>query len=125
MIIADKDGTIYLYQGDSGELVFKGLDCSKPYKVCLAIHNKDGILVGEELTVNTNNSDVAVFVLTADFTDLLRVPKKRPFEVYYYGIKTCVMDTGEEDTLFIANNTYGDMNRIVVYPRKVSGNIYG
>jgi len=27
----------------------------------------------------------------------------------------------KEDTLFIGNNTYGDLNRIIVYPRKVKG----
>ena len=42
-------------------------------------------------------------------------------EIYYYGIKACESDTTKEDTLFIADNTYGDLNRIIVYPRKVSG----
>ena len=34
-------------------------------------------------------------------------------------------ETGIEDTLFIADSTYGDINRVIVYPRKVSGNKNG
>ena len=61
------------------------------------------------------------FVLTPEYTDLLEVPKNKPFETYFYGIKACETDTSKEDTLFIAQNTYGDLNRIIVYPRLVKG----
>ena len=59
--------------------------------------------------------------MTSAFTDLLTVPLNKPFEIYYYGIKVCESDTEIEDTLFIADGTYGDLNRVVVYPRKVKG----
>lgn len=121
MIIIDKDGTIIMYQGDSGELVISGLDSEKKYTVYLAIQNENRELVGEELQVSVNNSDTVTFVLTSDFTDLLTVPKSKPYKIYYYGIKVCENDTNFEDTLLIANNFYGDLNRIVVYPRKVKG----
>ena len=52
---------------------------------------------------------------------MLTVPKNKPFEIYYYGIKVCEDETGIEDTLFIADSTYGDINRVIVYPRKVIG----
>lgn len=120
-LIVDNDGTISLYQGDSGELVIYGLDESKNYTVYLAVQDKNREMIGEELQVSVNNSDSVTFVFTPEFTDLLEVPKTKPYEIYFYGIKACEIDKLREDTLFIGNNTYGDLNRIIVYPRKVKG----
>ena len=120
-IAIDTDGTIYLYQGDSGELFIKGLDNTKSYTACLAIQDSKRNLVGKELQVAVNNSDNVTFVLTPEFTDLLAVPRNKPFEVYYYGIKLCEKGSSKENTLFIADAIYGDVNRLIVYPRKVMG----
>ena len=125
MIVTDKDGTIYMYRGDSGELVFKGLDESKSCTVCLAIQDKNRNLVGQELNLNVAKSDTVTFILTPDFTDLLVVPKNKQYAIYYYGVKVCDANSQKEDTLFVDNNTYGDLNRIVVYPRKVAGDVNG
>ena len=65
------------------------------------------------------------FVLTPELTDLLTVPQNMPYKVYYYGIKVCIAENSVEDTLFIAGGTYGDLNRIIVYPRKVKGSLNG
>ena len=120
-LIIDNDGTISLYQGDSGELTVYGLDSAKNYTVYFAIQDGKRNLIGNELSVSVNNSDTVTFVLTPTYTDLLTVSPNKPYEIYYYGIKACESDTTKEDTLFIADNTYGDLNRIIVYPRKVSG----
>ena len=120
-LIIDNNGTISLYQGDSGEIVIYGLDSEKNYTVCFAIQDSKRNLIGEELQVAVTNSDNVTFVLTPEYTDLLEVPKNKPFETYFYGIKACETDTSKEDTLFIAQNTYGDLNRIIVYPRLVKG----
>ena len=120
-LIVDNDGTISLYQGDSGELVIYGLDKNKKYTVYLAIQDKNRELIGEELQVSVNDSDNVTFIFSSKFTDLLNVPKTKPYEIYFYGIKACEVDNLKEDTLFIGNNTYGDLNRIIVYPRKVKG----
>lgn len=120
-LIIDNNGTISLYQGDSGEIVIYGLDSEKSYTVCFAIQDYKRNLIGEELQVAVTNSDNVTFVLTPEYTDLLAVPKNKPFETYFYGIKACETDTSKEDTLFIAQNTYGDLNRIIVYPRLVKG----
>lgn len=120
-LIIEKDGTISLYQGDSGELVVSGLDSQKNYTVCFAIQDAERNLIGEELQVAVTNSDTVTFVLTPDYTDLLIVPKNKPFEVYFYGIKACEAENNIENTMFIADSTYGDLNRIIVYPRKVKG----
>ena len=120
-LIIEKDGTISLYQGDSGELVVSGLDSQKNYTVCFAIQDAERNLIGEELQVAVTNSDTVTFMLTPDYTDLLIVPKNKPFEVYFYGIKACEAENNIENTMFIADSTYGDFNRIIVYPRKVKG----
>ena len=120
-LIIDNDGTISLYQGDSGELVVSGLDKNKNYTVFFAIQDSDRNLVGEELQVAVTDSDTVTFILTPEYTDLLKVPKQKPYEIYFYGIKACEMDKNIENTMFIADTTYGDLNRIIVYPRKVKG----
>ena len=120
-LIIDKDGTISLYQGDSGELVVSGLDEDKKYTVFFAIQDKDRNLIGEELQVSVTNSDTVTFILTPEYTVLLKVPKQKPYEIYFYGIKACEIDKHIENTMFIADTTYGDLNRIIVYPKKVKG----
>ena len=62
-----------------------------------------------------------MFSLTADFTDLLKVPKGKNYAFYSYGIKICDIETKTEDTLIVENGNYGDKNLIIVYPRKVMG----
>ena len=120
-LIIDKDGTISLYQGDSGEVVVSGLNPNKDYTVYFAIQDKDRNLIGNELQVAVSGSEYVTFVLVPEFTDLLNVPKQKPYEIYYYGIKACEKDSSFEDTLFVAESTYGELNRIIVYPRKVIG----
>ena len=121
MLQIDSDGTISIYQGDSGEFSINGLDEEQNCVVCLAVQDKNRKPVGQELQVSVNNFGSATFVFTPEFTDLLTVPLKKPYEIYYYGIKVCVEDSSVEDTLFIADGIFGDLNRIIVYPRKVKG----
>lgn len=120
-LIIDDEGTISLYQGDSGEVVVSGLDNNKNYTVYFAIQDADRNLIGQELQVAVTNSSTVTFILTSEYTDLLKVPKNKPFEIYFYGIKACENDSLIENTLFVADDTFGDLNRIVVYPRKVKG----
>ena len=117
----NEQGNITLYQGDSGEIVVSGLNTSKNYTVYLAILDEKGNLVGNELQVTSNKNDFVVFSLTADFTDLLKVPKGKNYALYTYGIKVCDTETRTEDTLIVENGNYGDRNLIIVYPRKVMG----
>ena len=125
MIIVDEDGTISLYQGDSGEIVISGLDSDENYTVYFAIQDEKRNLIGEELSVSVSGSDTVTFILTSEYTDLLTVPVNKPYKIYYYGIKACVAEDSVEDTLFISDGCYGDLNRVVVYPRKVKGDANG
>ena len=121
MLVIDNDGTISMYQGDSGEITVNGLDNTSSYVVYLGIQDDKRNPVGEELQVSVNNSSTATFILSSGFTDNLVVPANKPYKIYYYGIKVCNSTSSLEDTLFIANGTYGDLNKIIVYPRKVKG----
>ena len=117
----DKDGTISLYQGDSGEVLVNGIDTSTTYEVYFAIQDKKRNLVGNELKIVASNVDSVSFFLTPEFTDLLKVPDNKSYEIYYYGIKVVEKETNTENTLFVKNSSYGDLNQIIVYPKKVSG----
>ncbi len=117
----NNEGIIVLYQGDSGNITISGLDTNKNYIVYFAIQDEKQNLIGNELHVASNKSDFVVFSLTADFTDLLIVPKGKSYAIYTYGIKVCDTETKTEDTLIIEGSNYGDKNLIIVYPRKVMG----
>ena len=80
-LIIDDDGTISIYQGDSGEIVVSGLDDTRSYTVYFAIQDSNRNLVGEELQVSVSKSDTVSFILTPAYTDLLAVPKNKPFEI--------------------------------------------
>ena len=89
----------------------------------LGIQDEKRNPIGEELQVSVSNSDTVTFVLSPEYTDTLTVPKNKPYQIYYYGIKVCISASSIEDTLFIGNGTYGDLNKIIVYPRKVKGTV--
>ena len=42
----DEDGTIYIHQGDSGEIVVSGIPTDKDYTVYFAIKDKDRKTIG-------------------------------------------------------------------------------
>lgn len=117
----DEKGTIYLYQGDSGEIFVFGLDSSKTGEMYFAIQDKKRKLIGNEIKVVVSRQESVSFYLTPDYTDLLKVPDNKPYEIYYYGIKFCDSNSQVEDTFFVKESSFGDLNQIIVYPKKVSG----
>lgn len=116
----DENGTIFIRQGDSGEVVISGLNTSKNYSVYFAVKNEKRKTVGDEICVNSNYASSVTFSLSSDFTDLFTVPADEDYAIYYYGVKLCEGDS-VEDTLFIANSDYGQLNYIVVFPKMVEG----
>lgn len=119
--IVDENGEITMVQGDSGELVVTGLPTDKNYKVYFAIQDKDRNPVGDELSIDSNQSSSVVFALTGNLTDLLEVDKKSKNAKYYYGVKVCSSTDSTEDTVILGNGEIGSLNSITVYPRKVKG----
>lgn len=121
----DTDGTITMYQGDTGEVVVNGLDEDKNYVVYLGFRDKNRNLLGEEFSITSNQRPSVTFFLSADFTNKFTVPKNAAYEIYYYGIKVCELGASTEDTLHIAGKDYGETNNIIVYPKQVEGTING
>ena len=116
----DDNGDVYIYQGDTGEIVVNGLPTNKDYTVYLTVKDIKRKTVGSELSINSNFKSFVKFVLSSAFTNLMTVPDDEDCAVYTYGIKLCDGE-GTEDTLFVENTTFGEPNRVIVYPKKVEG----
>lgn len=121
MFNIDERGNITCTQGDSGEVVINGLPTDKNYQVYFAIQNEKRQPVGSEIMVNSNGASSATFVLSADLTDLLTVPRNEETATYYYGIKLCHEGTGLEDTLILGTQSDGERATITAYPKQVEG----
>ena len=118
----DSEGTVSIYEGDTGYIDVSGLNPEKNYYVWLAIRDRKRNLVGEEIRITSNNRDKVSFFLSTDLTDLLTVPKNKQYELYFYGIKISEVGSFEEDTLFVGDKDYGETNLMIVYPKQVEGN---
>lgn len=116
----DENGTIFIHQGDSGNVIVDGINTDKNYTVCFSVRNGLRQLVGSELSVNSDFKQSVTFELASSFTDMFYVPDDEPFAVYYYGLKLCY-DNNNEDTLFVENTDYGHLNKIIVFPKQVEG----
>ena len=118
----DDNGNITLIQGDSGEYTVTGIevDTEANYATYFAIQDGNRKPVGNEVQ-SLISSGMSTFTITANLTDNLTVPADQDNETYYFGIKLVNTVTDEEDTLMIAGGTYGTLNTITVYPRKVVG----
>lgn len=114
----DEKGNIYIYQGDSGDIVVSGLPTDKNYKVYFTIKDLDNKTVASRLEVESNYSDSVTFFLTSEYTSLLTVPKNEDVGFYKYGLKT-VDAEGDENTLFVNDSCYEDINSIIVFAEKV------
>ena len=120
-IVDSETGDMTLYQGDSGELLVRGLNTDKNYTVYFAFYNKKRRRLGTEVSIEANYSDHVNLSIPASLTDLLTVPLGLDSEEYYYGIKICDSVTGYEDTSSIGNKGFGDLNVVTVYPKEVEG----
>lgn len=118
----NEDGSIDIYQGDSGSIFVHNLNKDKNYIVYLGVQDKKRNFVFEK-TIEANSVEfVEVKILPSD-SQLLTVPLNKSFETYYYGVKVEEVGTTNSDTMFISNGTYGDLTELRVYPKKAKGGI--
>lgn len=113
--------TINIYQGDSGSVIFTGLE--EGMHIYFAIRDKENNLVipQEKDAYVDVNGDVE-FKLTAEETDNIFVDINKIYTVYYYGIKEVDDETGEENTVFLGEHPcFGDKYLVKVYLKKVEG----
>ena len=118
-IFIDENGSITLYQGDTGNIVISGLDTNNNWNVYFAVQNEKRLPIGTELMASSAGNESVVITIPSSLTDLLTVPIDQDYEIYYYGLKICSGDI--EHTLFVQNSAYGEKNQLIVYPRKVQG----
>jgi hypothetical protein len=114
----DKRGNIYIYKGDSGDIVVSGLPTDDNYRVLFTVKNYKNLTVGDVLEVQSNYLPSVTFSITSDFSKMLEIPYSEDIGVYFYGLKT-IDSSKRENTLFVDDTTYGDINNIIVFPPKV------
>lgn len=119
--VVEDNGDIKLIQGDSGVFVVNGLSVDNNYKVYFSFYDSKRRVVGEELMVFSNKEPCVSFEIPASLTDKLIVSKNDDSTEYYYGIKACLDERGFEDTLLVEGSEIGDLNTVIVYPKKVEG----
>lgn len=114
----DKNGNIYIYQGDSGEIVINGLPTDKNYNVYFTVKDLKNRTVANRLEVQSNYNSSVTFSITSDFSSMLKIPKNEELGFYTYGLKT-VDEDGDENTLFVEGCCYEDTNKVIVFSEKV------
>ena len=120
------NGDIHLFRGDSGNITFRGLPTDKNYGVYFAVTDAStGAFVGDEISVNSNNSDTVTMTLSSDFTDKLTIGENDTVAVYRYGLKICY---GSDEYTLIPRVTFSDGSpifknapKIIVHRKFVEG----
>ena len=111
------NGSISIFQGDSGEITVDGLNPDLNYYVYFEVRDENGDSAGA-INVTSNNADSVTFRLSPSFTDGLSVPTGESYQVYYYGIKICPAGSTEENTVL---PDMGNQLPLIVYRKIVEG----
>lgn len=86
--------SIYMRQGDTGNIIVSGIPKDKAYKVYMSIFNPDeNTIIAERLATSfTQSTGIAIFTYDENFSNSL------PVGDWVWGLKICALD-GSEDTL--------------------------
>ena len=117
------NGDVILIQGDTLKYTITDIqveDSEINYNTYFAIYDEDrNPMINEVQSVILNG--ISTFVIPHTETDKLVVPVNDESKDYYFGIKLVNTTNNYEETLQIGTSTYGDLNIITVYPRRVIG----
>ena len=93
MAIFSNGKNLWMYKGDTGNIIFSGLPTDKAYAVYLSVYDEDGErIIKEVLATNFNQaSGVATFVIDEDTSNDLSDGE------FTYALKIC--SNGSEDTI--------------------------
>lgn len=92
MTLLNEGKDLFIRQGDTGNVIFKGLPTDKNYGVYFSIYNPDTYKIIKELQGTfTQATGTVVFAFGVDFTDDI------PVGEWEYGLKICA--GGTEDTI--------------------------
>ena len=121
MAIYSNGKNLWMYKGDTGNMIFSGLPKDKAYTVYFSIFDEDGEKIIQELTATTFNQStgVATFVVNEATSNDLKVGE------FTYALKICA--DGSEDTVIpetkFENGVYSQeaAPSFIVYPKRVEG----
>ena len=121
MAIYQNGKNLWLYQGDTGNILFSGLPMDKAYTVHMSIFDEDGEKIIKEITATSFNqaTGVATFVVDEDASNSLQVGE------FTYALKIC--SDGSEDTVIpetkLEDGVYSQeaAPSFIVYPKRVEG----
>jgi len=121
MAIYQNGKNLWLYQGDTGNILFSGLPMDKAYTVYMSIFDEDGEKIIKEITATSFNqaTGVATFVVDEDASNSLQVGE------FTYALKIC--SDGSEDTVIpetkLEDGVYSQeaAPSFIVYPKRVEG----
>ena len=108
MSIFSSGQDLYLRQGDTGNITYKGLPKDKSYNVYLSVYNPDNNSILREKIASSfsQSTGVAIFTFDEDFSNAL------PVGEWEYGLKICA--DGSEDTILPQTSIVD--GEIVQYP---------
>ena len=107
MTLLNEGKNLYLRQGDTGNVSYKGLPQDKLYTVYHSIYDPDTYkILGEIQGTYTQATGVVIFTFDTTYTDSL------PVGEWEYGLKICASD-GTEDTILprAYTNSEGELVR--------------
>lgn len=91
-ILSTGNKSLYVKQGDTGNVAFRGIPTDKNYAVYLSVYNPDtNDIINEFLLTFNQETGVATFLLDEDSSNAL------PVGDWVYALKICA--DGMEDTL--------------------------
>lgn len=91
MAIFQDGQNLWMYKGDTGNIIFSGLPTDKAYSVYMSIYDESGEKILKEIEATNFSLGVATFVINEAISDTLKVGE------FTYALKICA--GGSEDTV--------------------------
>lgn len=123
MAIYSNGKNLWMYKGDTGNIIFSGLPKDKVYTVYFSIFDEEGEKIIKEIVATTfvQETGVATFVIDEATSNSLKVGE------FTYALKLCVEADGSEDTVIpetkLENGVYSQeaAPSFIVYQKRVEG----
>lgn len=111
------DYSLSVHQGDSGKIKIKNIPTYKNYKVCLAFQDKRRNIL-DTLFMQSEKKSEVVFSVEELTTNKFAVAPTVPCEIYYWGIVLYDLETEKKHTPKIGPTKFGELNKLIVFPKK-------
>ncbi len=112
-----EDYSLIIHQGDSGKIKIKNIPTNNNYLVCIAFQNSKREIL-ESISLFSENKSELIFNVETSITEKFIVPPNLKCQIYYWGIVLFDKETGSKDTTRIGTTKLGDLNKLIVFPKK-------